>query len=264
MNEYTRLDAVPTFTEAENYSGPPPYPSGFSDPPIEVPMPAYIALYDVHGHTVANDYIQNLNSHLSSSGMPSFMSPAPYHGTPFDYYGAYPSAVISDPFCDDYANNSNTVYQSVLTMPPNVTVVALPTSATLAGHHTALSAYHPPDYLIQNSSPMLGIDARYQKNHACEECGKLFDRHTRARDHAYKDRGESPHCCGGECGKIDCDATYWSEERLLGHIKPEKAQCHECLHWITKKNIARHRVKSCSDRLRVGPSGIRGSNPNKV
>ena len=43
--------------------------------------------------------------------------------------------------------------------------------------------------------------ASYQYKHRCLECGAGFDRATRARDHQFKDLGQTPHACSGRCGR---------------------------------------------------------------
>lgn len=40
-----------------------------------------------------------------------------------------------------------------------------------------------------------------RKRHYCVGCGCLFDRASRARDHAFKDLGQKPYTCEGECGE---------------------------------------------------------------
>ena len=57
-------------------------------------------------------------------------------------------------------------------------------------------------------------DTRYQKSHACAGCGRLFDRSTRARDHAYKDHNQTPYHCRGQCG---VPAWYVRSRDLIHH-----------------------------------------------
>lgn len=248
MNEYTWPE---TDSDIEHLY----YPRNLVHTVAEIPTPTYADPYETHENTTTWNEVQSSNSHLDLNAM-SFATNSPlYLAISFCQYGTYPPTFVAGPLFGDYTGNPNTVHQSVLTMPPDAPLVALPANADALADRRATTFYHPPGYLAQNASPTPGLDTRYQKSHACEECGKLFDRHARARDHAYKDRGETPHYCGGECGKLDCDVTSWSEEHLEEHIKHEKVQCSECACWITKKNIARHRTKSCPNRFLVGASG---------
>ena len=60
---------------------------------------------------------------------------------------------------------------------------------------------------------------RNQRKHACRICDKLFDRPSRARDHAYKDLEEKPYSCGGECATNTWYAYFQLECQLLySHI----------------------------------------------
>jgi hypothetical protein len=92
-----------------------------------------------------------------------------------------------------------------------------------------ISPYHRSDQILRNQYSQVRLDAassrstiarssslssasssrapssaprkHYQYQHHCLECGAAFDRASRARDHQYKDLGQTPYACGGRCGK---------------------------------------------------------------
>lgn len=53
-----------------------------------------------------------------------------------------------------------------------------------------LSAKQPTDAQLRTK--------RLQKHH-CAECGGFFDRASRARDHAFRDLGQTPYACESRC-----------------------------------------------------------------
>ena len=74
----------------------------------------------------------------------------------------------------------------------------------------------PPDAFSSRAS-ISGSSRRYK--HACLNCGRTFDRHSRARDCQNMDLGLTPHRCRGRCNS---DAWYaglpLSEEILTNSL----------------------------------------------
>lgn len=100
----------------------------------------------------------------------------------------------------------------------------------------------------QPMPPASGPHARRRLNHTCVVCGHPHDRAERARDCANKDRGLTPHACGGQCGITNCINTYSFAALLREHIAPPQnrdVECPQCLRIVRRKNIARHQRESC-------------------
>ncbi|KIM25569.1 hypothetical protein M408DRAFT_208513 [Serendipita vermifera MAFF 305830] len=56
---------------------------------------------------------------------------------------------------------------------------------------------------VQPTPPASGSYGCRRYNYNCEICGRPHDRAERARDCANRDKGLTPHVCGGQCGKVD-------------------------------------------------------------
>jgi hypothetical protein len=72
------------------------------------------------------------------------------------------------------------------------------TTTSLQDTLDSASVYSAP--LATRPSPSIPR-VGYQYKHHCLECGAGFDRGTRARDHRFKDLGQTPYACSGGCGR---------------------------------------------------------------
>lgn len=134
------------------------------------------------------------------------------------------------------------------------------------------------------SHELLGTNQQTRQKHLCPQCGKVYNRRSRARDCRYQDLGATPYQCEGQCGDIQwyvsnyavrnykyidiwlirvySVAAYSSEECWRRHLNSHG----QCPYWwvieerimhlsssislksISKQNLARHKTRHCSKR----------------
>ncbi|KIM25571.1 hypothetical protein M408DRAFT_26120 [Serendipita vermifera MAFF 305830] len=133
---------------------------------------------------------------------------------------------------------------SVETAPP-----AIATDSN-SDHHSEplVEETSPSTNAAQPTPPSSGSHAHRRYNYHCAVCNHPYDRAQRARDCANRDRGLTPHACGGLCGVLNCTKAYSSEALLREHFAPPEdrdVQCPQCLKTVRKKNIARHQKEAC-------------------
>lgn len=60
----------------------------------------------------------------------------------------------------------------------------------------------PSTIAIPSSHALPVVNQDYRQDYSCPQCGKTYDRRSRARDCQYQDLGITPYQCAGYCGDI--------------------------------------------------------------
>lgn len=90
----------------------------------------------------------------------------------------------------------------------------------------------PSTNSIQMTPSTSGSHARRRyNNYHCVVCSRPYDRAERARDCANRDKGLTPHTCGGQWGKTNCTKAYSSGALLRVHLIPPEDRDFQCPKW---------------------------------